>query len=329
MRVPERLVLIMALVDGCIQRCFFCLAASISSFNFAIYQWKSSLTMKTFLCSLLGFLTITLAAEGQLPKGSDIDLKGVFTQDYTCIGIPAKDSVYICILNSADSLPGWSCVERIAIPEGTIAIDGNISKVSFLSKTGLIFEELGRYDTLTFNNELPPIRPRLWIRGPHSTEADSYFLSGEKNVCYYRQFDEGSNRFKWHKSDQLNPYMFTENHTRPLLTDMEDFEKLYTFNAPGGEYLAAVFKDHISFHRYATLQDSLLKHDIIDGGKIGFQLPGDAITAFVYNYKYIGVVTPGQIRFYQLDRESSKWVVDEQIPVLKFAELYPRYPENI
>lgn len=252
-----------------------------------------------------------------------IDYANIFSSYYTYIGIPSKDSVYIYEPERSKSLSDWSLVTSMAIPEGTIAIDGNIGKNIFLSRERVIFEESGQYDTLHFNAALPAINPRLWIRTPHSTETDSYFLSGEKNVCYYREYDEAELRLKWHISDQLSPYMFKENRTEPVLTDQDGFDKLYSFITNGGiEYLAAVFKHRISFFRYPMVQDTLLRDKIIETAELNFPLPQGTITAFVYDYEYIAIVSREQIDFYSFNREEKKWLCTKGIPSFRFADQY-------
>lgn len=258
-----------------------------------------------------------------LPNPSTIDYTNIFNTQYTYIGIPVRDSVYIYAPPSSKSPVHWSPVGSIAIPKGTIAMDGNIGKNIFMTKEMIIFEEYGRHDTLRFHDDLPPIDSRVWIRTPHSTETDSYFLSGEKNVCYYREYDESEKSFKWHITDQLSPYMFKENRTQPVLTDKDGFYKLYSFIPDGGsEYLAALFKYRISFFRYPMTQDTLLKDKIIEPSKLNFPLPQGTITAFIYDYKYVAVVLQGQIDFYGFDTKQKKWIKADRIPPFRFADVY-------
>lgn len=191
-----------------------------------------------------------------------------------------------------------------------------------MTKEAIIFEELGRYDTLHFQIELPRIDTRLWIRGPQSTEVDSYFLSGEKNVCYYREYSEEEERLVWQISDRMNPHLFKENRTQPVLTDSAGFHKLYSFVPRGGSvYIAALFDQWISFYRYPTVHDALLGDEIVEPSKLSFPLPEGTVTAFIYDFRYIAVVSQEQIDFYDFDSEQKKWVRDDKIPPLRFAEL--------
>jgi len=252
----------------------------------------------------------------------DIDFTNIYNTHYTSIGIPVRDTVYIYDPPSSKSPANWSIIDSLAIPEGTIAMDGNIGKNIFMTKELVIFEQYGRYDTLRFQVGLPSIDPRLWIRTPHSTEVDSYFLSGEKNVSYYREYHEDEKRFVWHVSDQLNPHMFKENRTQPALTEKDGFHRLYSF-IPGGssEYLAAVFKHRIAFFRYPTVYDTLLGDKIIAPSELAFSLPQGTVTAFIYDFKYLAVVSSEQIDFYGFDRAQKKWKKAEGIPSLRFASL--------
>lgn len=262
--------------------------------------------------------TVLLA---QSKAGMDIDFTNIYNTHNTSIGIPIRDSVYIYNPSSTKSPTNWSLIDSLTIPEGTIAMDGNIGKNIFLTKETIIFEEYGRYDTLHFDTGLPPIDPRLWIRTPHSTEAESYFLSGEKNVCYYREYHEDEKRFVWQVSDRLNQ-LFKENRTQPVLTDKDGFYKLYSFIPGGGsEYLAAVFKHRISFFRYPMLHDALLGDKIIAPSELDFTLPQGAVTAFIYDFKYIAVVSQEQIDFYGFDSAQKKWKKAKGIPSLRFASL--------
>src|SRR5690606_27469688 len=229
-----------------------------------------------------GFLFLITVAAYSMPMvllaqskaGMDINFTNIYNTHYTSVGIPVRHTVYIYAPSLSKSPTNWSLMDRLVIPEGTIAMDGNIGKNIFMTKETIIFEESGRYDTLRFHAGLPPIDPRLWICSPHSTAVDSYFLSGEKNVCYYREYDEDQKQFVWQVSDQLNPHMFKENRTQPVLTDKVGFYKLYSFIPGGGsEYLAAVFKYRISFFRYPTIHDAQLGDKIIASSELNFSLP--------------------------------------------------------
>ena len=252
----------------------------------------------------------------------DTDYDRVFNTRYTYIGIPIRDSVYLYAPSRSSSPTNWSLIESISIPRGTLALDGNIRKNIFMTKEEIIFEELGQYDTLRFQAELPPINPRLWIRGPQSTEADTYFLSGEKNISYYREYDESKDRLVWKISDQLSPYLFKENRTQPLLTETADFKRLYSFTTGGGVlYIAALFDQWFSFYRYPTVHDELLGDEIMEPSDMSFSIPDGAVTAFVYDSKYIAVVLKEQIEFYDFDQARKKWIKAERIKPLRFAEL--------
>lgn len=282
---------------------------------------------KSGLIILIGMAVnnlVTVALAQPRYSTSDVDFYNIFNMHYTSIGIPTGDSVHIYGRTSSTVSPGWCLIGSQVIPKGTISMSGNIGKTIFLTKEMVIFEESGRCDTLHFNSELPPINPRLWIRTPHSTEPESYFLSGEKNVCYYREYDETQKRFKWQISDQLNPYMFEENRTQPILNDTDGFYKLYAFiPGSGDEYLAALFKFRLSFYRYPMVHDSLRSDEILETSELNFPLPQGTITAFIYDFKYIAVVLQEQIDFYGFDKEHKKWIKEDGIPSLHFAGLYP------
>lgn len=253
---------------------------------------------------------------------ADIDLSNIYNTRYTYIGIPVRDSVYIYAPPSSKSSTNWSLKNRLAIPEGTIAMDGNIRKTTFMTEKSILFVEQGRYDTLQFSEALPRRDPRLWIRTPHSTEAEYSFLLGEKKVYYYRSYDEIQEQLVWKVSDQLNPNMFIENRTQPLLTDSSSFRRLYSFNLGGvGTYIAALFEHQVSFYRYPTWYDAQFADEIMQGEELHFTLPEGCIGAFIYDYKYIAVVSQERIDFYSFDGAQKKWKKAEGISSLYFASL--------
>lgn len=253
---------------------------------------------------------------------ADIDLSNIYNTQYTYIGIPIRDSVYIYAPPSSKSPTNWSLKNRLAIPEGTIAMDGNIRKTTFMTEKSILFVEQDRYDTLQFSEALPRRDPRLWIRTPHSTEAGSYFLSGEKNVCYYREYNEREDRLVWQISDQLNPHLFKENRTQPVLTDTDGFHRLYSFvPGGGGMYIAALFDQRISFYRYPTVHDTLLGAEIVEPSELNFPLPRETVTAFIYDFKYIAVVSQERVDFYDFDKGQKKWIKADRISPLRFAHL--------
>ena len=253
---------------------------------------------------------------------ADIDLSNIYNTQYTYIGIPIRDSVYIYAPPSSKSPTNWSLKNRLAIPEGTIAMDGNIRKTTFMTEKSILFVEQDRYDTLQFSEALPRRDPRLWIRGPHSTEAEYSFLLGEKNVCYYRSYDETQDRIVWKVSDQLNPNMFVENRTQPVLTDTDGFHRLYSFvPGGGGMYIVALFDQRISFYRYPTVHDTLLGAEIVEPSELNFPLPRETVTAFIYDFKYIAVVSQERVDFYDFDKGQKKWIKADGISPLRFAHL--------
>ena len=274
-----------------------------------------------FLLIVANSLTMVMLAQPK-HKITDIDFCNIFNTQYTYIGIPIRDSVYIYAPPPSKSPTNWPLIDRLAIPKGTLAIDGNIRKSTFMTKEAIIFEESSRYDTLQFQTELPRIAPRLWIRGPHSTEAESYFLSGEKNVCYYREYNEREDRLVWQISDQLSPHLFKENRTQPVLTDTDGFHRLYSFvPSGGGMYIAALFDQRISFYRYPTVHDTLLGAEIVEPSELSFLLPRGTVTAFIYDFRYIAVVSQERVDFYDFDNVQKKWIKADGIPSLRFAHL--------
>ncbi len=253
---------------------------------------------------------------------ADIDLSNIYNTQYTYIGIPIRDSVYIYAPPSSKSPTNWSLKNRLAIPEGTIAMDGNIRKTTFMTEKSILFVEQDRYDTLQFSEALPRRDPRLWIRTLHSTEAEYSFLLGEKNVGYYRSYDETQDRIVWKVSDQLNPNMFVENRTQPLLTNNSSFRRLYSFKLGGiGTYIAALFDHEISFYRYPTWYDAQFADEIMQGEELHFTLPEGCIGAFIYDYKYIAVVSQERVDFYDFDKGQKKWIKADRISPLRFAHL--------
>src|SRR5690606_2910577 len=84
--------------------------------------------------------TVLLA---QSKAGMDIDFTNIYNTHYTSIGIPVRDSVYIYDPSLSKSPTNWSLIDSLAIPEGTIAMDGNIGKNIFMTKETIIFEEYG------------------------------------------------------------------------------------------------------------------------------------------------------------------------------------------
>ena len=276
----------------------------------------------TFVIFLL-IVTNSLVAVAQSKHDiADIDLSNIYNTRYTYIGIPVRDSVYIYAPPSSKSSTNWSLKNRLATPEGTIGMGGNIRKTTFMTNNAVIFEEHDRYDTLHFQTDQPGFDPRLWIRTSHSTEAEYSFLLGEKNVGYYRGYDENQDRIVWKVSDQFNPNMFIENRTQPLLTDNNSFRRLYSFKLGGvGMYIAALFDHQVSFYRYPTWYDSQFADEIIQGEELNFTVPKGGITAFIYDYKYIAVVSQEQIDFYSFDVTQKKWKKEEEISSLYFASL--------
>lgn len=253
---------------------------------------------------------------------TDIDLSNIFNTQYTYIGIPIGDRVYIYRPPSPKESANWSFVSGLTIPKGTITMGGNIRKTTFMTNNAVIFEEHGRYDTLQFQTEQLGFAPRRWIRTPHSTEAEYSFLLGEKNEGYYKSYDETQDRIVWKVSDQFNPNMFVENRTQPLLTDSNNFRRLYSFN-PGGiwTYIAALYDHQISFYRYPTWYDTQFADEIIQGEELNFTLPKGCITAFIYDYKYIAVVSQEQIDFYDFDSDQKKWIKANEPLSLYFDDL--------
>lgn len=273
-----------------------------------------------FILLLVNSLFLTSLAQARQDL-ADVDFFNIYNTGHTYLGIPIGDSIYIYAPPSSKKPNEWSSVTNLAIPEGTLAIDGNIRKNIFMSKKAIIFEEMGRYDTLHFQTELPPIDPRVWIRGPQSTEAESYFLLGERNISYYRDYDEREDRLAWHISDQLSPHLFKENRTHPILTDSDDFLKLYSFTPGGGLYIAALDNAGFFFYRYPTVHDELLGDEILEPAELSYPLPDRTITAFIYDSKYIAVVSQDQIAFYDFDIDQRKWVMADRILPFRFSTL--------
>ena len=76
--------------------------------------------------------SLPMALLAQSTAGMDINFTDIYNTRYTDIGIPIQDSVYIFAPPSSKSPAKWWLVDKFPIPEGTIAMDGNIGKSIFL-----------------------------------------------------------------------------------------------------------------------------------------------------------------------------------------------------
>ncbi|MDQ3535447.1 MAG: hypothetical protein M3421_07445 [Bacteroidota bacterium] len=234
----------------------------------------------------------------ELSKGAN--LPAVFNRSYTYIGIPAGDYVYTYAPPAVTS-DAWRLIDSTLIPKGTISIDGNIRKLHFLLEDRVIYKEHSSYDTLIFNDKFIRIDQKLLVRSPYSTEKDVYFMRNGKQVGYY------SDGGHWFISDTTDQWVLQENKMVPPFDGQQPFKKLYSFAKDDARYIAVVYEDRVSFHWFETVVDSVnvraTKPEFLT-----FELSSDALTVFVYDQRYLGVVFPGRILFYQFDAERGQWV---------------------
>src|SRR5690606_40973335 len=101
----------------------------------------------------------------------------------------------------------------------TIIIDVNINTRHYLLYDSIIYHEYSVYDTLTFDDKFIRIDPRLWVRTPYSTERDVYFMENGMQIAYYSDGED------WFISDSMNPRLFRENKTTPLLHEQRSEER--------------------------------------------------------------------------------------------------------
>ena len=153
---------------------------------------------------------------------------------------------------------------------------------------------------LIFDDKFIRIDPRLWVRTPYSTEKDVYFMENGMQIGYYS--DGGD----WFISDTMNPRLFRENKTMPLLDEQQPFKKLYSFGLDDAWYIAAAHAGRVSFHWYKTVSDSL-NIQAEKPERLTFELPHDALSVFVYDRCYLGVVFSNRILFYQFNAERGHW----------------------
>lgn len=233
------------------------------------------------------------------------DLPRTFNRSHTYIAIPTADYVYT-YAPPKETSDVWRLIDSALIPRGTIGIDGNIRKLHFLLEDRIIYQEYSVYDTLTFDDKFIRIDPRLWVRTPYSTERDVYFMENGMQIAYYSDGED------WFISDSMNPRLFRVNKTTPLLDEQEPFKKLYSFHLNDAWYIAAVHRDRVSFHWYETVHDSL-NIQAEKPAQLTFELPQDALSVFVYDRCYLGVVFSNTILFYQFNTEEGQWEPNSRI----------------
>ena len=262
---------------------------------------KLSVLLISTVVTVTLFVSMGFAQQPAYPELSGgADLSSAFNRSHTYIGIPAGHVVYTYAPPS-DTADTWRLIDSALIPSGTVGIDGNIRKLYFLQEDRIIYKEYSYSDTLVFDDEFVAIKPELWVRNPYSTEKDVYFMEKGKQFCYY---SDGS---EWYISDEMNPRLFRENKTDPPLDEKQPFSKLYSFAHGDALYISAVYSGKVCFHRHEMLLDSLNER-IVEPELLTFAFPEEAISVFVYDRSYLGVVLPGRISFYQFDPEQAKWV---------------------
>ncbi|MGV3762828.1 hypothetical protein [Parapedobacter sp.] len=83
-----------------------------------------------FLIMIVAHSPATIALAQSKGGIDDIDFSRIFNTQYTCIGIPIKDSVYIYAPPSLEPSAGWSPIDSLAIPEGTVERSSPLSMIS-------------------------------------------------------------------------------------------------------------------------------------------------------------------------------------------------------
>lgn len=273
-----------------------------------------------YLLPLFGLLLHTSIAISQ----SAVDHENIFSLHHNRVGIPKDNSLFVYSLKSKS----WEVSDTIALPENYLALDGNIRRVYIFMDEKVVFHGFhGEYnDTLLFSDTIG--RPRIshWIRTPYSTEKDFSAYENERHITYVK--DGG----QWYKIDVVDrmSFLFKDNDVIPLLTEKESapFKKLYSFKHGSSDYLAAVFEDQVTFHRYELRDEYMeaIKLEFESKGQpyptlaeLVFKLPAESKTAFIYNYNTIAVIFPDAIRFYEYDYADKLWHANFQIPDLEYG----------
>lgn len=267
------------------------------------------------LCLLFTVQVLQLTAQPNRQAIKDrgaqgVDYFNIFCTGYTLIGVPRNGRVYLYRPPyKSDTVPGWKCYDSVRMPPATVATDGNIHKIIFLTDNGFYYQEGKWKDTLRFSEKFKKVKSRVWIRGTNTTERDIEFLSGEKRITYYADGQQ------WFRSGKVNPYFFTENRTYPLLTQKDKFLKLYNFENHDVRSIAGVYPHKVKFYRYKS-PASTQQINISAIKSQTFHLPTNARSAFVYDDHLIGVCFRDKIVFYQYNQVIMSWIVTKEVPEL-------------
>ena len=268
--------------------------------------------LKTFCVVVLGMM-VTRVALAQ----KKIDFDNIFNTRNSYVGVPTADRVFIY----AYSEGRWDAVDTLKIPENCRAIDGNIRRVLFLTDDKMMIAQnddcdtFCEKDTLKFGGKFEKISPGNWLRNGFSTEADYGYLKNEKNVAVYKNGD------KWSVSDQLNPNLFKENKTNPVLTSSMPHHKIYLYDQDS--YLMSVDKRKARFYRY-ELTLAKANEQALRPEQLNLDLPKDVLTVFVYDNTRLGWVYKNMIDFYEFDETLAQWQKCANLKPLDFLrKLFP------
>jgi hypothetical protein len=147
------------------------------------------------------------------------------------------------------------------------------------------------------------------LRNTLSTEAEYGYLKGEKNIAVYKDGDE------WFVSGVLNPGIFKENRTVPLLTTSMPHSKIYQYGQ--SMYLMALNNKKVRFYRYESAI-AQINMESVSPDKMNFDLPGDVITVFVYDDTKLGWVYRDRVEFYEFNKDTGQWQQSLKITALYF-----------
>lgn len=268
---------------------------------------------------LILLLLITSITRAQ----NTVDYENIFSLQHNRVGIPKGNTLYIHSLQQKE----WVKIDSIPIPEKYVALDGNIRRVYILLDEAMVFQ--GFYgennDTLYFNDNIQTPSTKNWIRTPYSTEKDFWMYANGHEFGFINDGKE------WHQIDMLD-YLSTsigDTSSTPMMNeeDLKSVKKLYSFRIILDDFVAAVRTGTVTFHSHEFGSDDTeaartnfeqhhgTPYPIV--GDMEFRFDKDAITAFIYDQTFIGVVYAEFIRFYSYDYGDKKWTQSSEHPDLK------------
>lgn len=267
-------------------------------------------------------LILFISSSAQAQQG--IDYTNIFSLQHNRVGVPKGNQLCIYAIRDEE----WTVADSISLPDNYKALDGNIRRVYILMDDSMVFH--GFYgettDSLRFDGDLPSPTQENWIRTPYSTEKDFWVYDNGREVGVMKDGGE------WYKVDMHERLSALNNgdNLPPLLSEQagESVLKLYSFDIHAEDHVVAVHADRITFHRYMLKSDyseaiqidfkERYGHPYPTAADMEFSLHDDALTAFVYDRKYIAIVTAIKIQFYSFDLENNTWILDPRIPELYF-----------